>query len=1147
MFLRLKKTIYFCLLVTASCLLPTAYFFRASAQYAVNGNASQISCNCYQLTPDAGGQSGSVWNINQIDLSNPFDFYFDVFLGCNDGGADGIVFVLQPVSTTVGGSGGGLGYAGIAPSLGVEIDTYQNGWDPGADHIAILQNGDVNHGSGNNLAGPFGLGNLEDCAYHILRVTWDPATNSFNVYLDGVLIATYNGDIINSIFGGNPNVYWGFTAGTGGSTNDQRFCVAINPVILIAPSNNCLGVPTHFNDQSYSPIGPITSWLWDFGDGTTSTDQNPDHTYLAPGTYNITLAVTDINGCSETTTTSVTIFAAATANSGADDAFCDGSNVTLNGSGGGNYLWSPNTGLSDEFIANPVATPAATTTYTLTVTDVNGCQGTDDVIITVNPLPTPDFSATTECMGTLTQFTDLSSITSGTINQWDWDFDDGNASASQDPAYTYAADGTYNVSLTVTSNANCTSTITNPVTVYPVPVADFSSTTVCAATVTDFTDLTAINTGLIASWDWNFGDGTAHSTDINAQHIYSVGNTYNVTLSVVSDFGCTDAITQPVTVYHVPVADFTATDACLGDISTFTDNSTIPAGTISGWIWSFGNGIFSVAAQDTVYEYIAPGNYTVGIQVTSSDGCTDTETGPITVSDLPVADFSFSDVCQNETAVFVDESTIPSGNITQWEWNFNDGSAVFTGAAPPAHSFPNWGGYDVQLIVTSGGTCKDTITQMIGVYPTPVPDFVATTECLGTATVFNDFSDIAFGSVESWTYDFDDNGVITNNANPLYTFSNYGTFNVNLTVASDFGCEEDTVFTVRVHPVATANFSATSVCLNETTAFTDESTIPQGTIIGWDWNFNDGGTSTLQNSFHTYGNSGIFNVNLSVTSDSGCVADTILPVEVFPLPDVDFTSDIVEGCQPLPVNFTDLSVVAPGYNIVWWLWEFGDGNTSSDQNPLHVYDTAGVFDVVLQAKTSNGCTISDTAISLITVYPKPVAAFSATPLHTEIIYPYIEINDLSSGANQWQYDFGDSTNSSMQEPSHNYADTGIYIIQQIVTNQFACKDTAYFTVYIDPTFTFYIPNTFTPNADGNNDYFYGAGIGITGYEMRIYNRWGEQVFASFDEDIKWNGLIEKSQNLATQDVYSYTFRVKDIYDAWHAYRGRITVLGGELR
>ena len=1127
MFIRLLRASFCFLLVAGFCL-------SASAQYAVNGNAAQISCNCYLLTPNAGGQSGSVWNLNQINLTNSFDFYFDVFLGCNDGGADGIAFVLQPVSTTVGGSGGGLGYAGISPSLNVEIDTYQNGWDPGADHISIMQNGDVNHGSGNNLAGPIGIANIEDCAYHVLRITWDSVTNTLNVYLDGTLLTSYSGDIINTIFGGNPNVYWGFTAGTGGSINEQRFCVAINPQILITPSNNCLGQPTYFNDQSYSPIGPITAWLWDFGDGTTSSDQNPDHTYASAGNFTVTLTVTDINGCSEAVTTTATIFSAIVASAGADDAFCDGSNVTLSASGGTTYLWSPVNDLSDPNIFNPVANPAATITYTVTVTDANGCQDTDDVVITVNPLPTPAFALTSECLGTATDFTDQSIITSGTITQWDWDFDDATNSVSQNPSHTYAADGTYTVSLTVTSAANCSSTITQQAIVYPVPVADFSSTTVCAATVTDFTDLTAINTGLLSTWDWDFGDGTAHSSDINAQHIYSDGGNFNVTLTVESDNGCTDAITQPVTVYQVPVADFTATNSCLGDINTFTDNSTIPAGVIAGWVWSFGNGVFSVAAQDTVYLYPSSGNYTVGIQVTSDNGCTDTETGPIIVSDLPVADFSFTDICLNEASVFIDESTIPSGIITQWDWDFDDGT-VFSGAAPPAHGFLNWGGYNIELIVTSGESCKDTLMQTIGVYPVPVPDFAATTECLGTATVFFDFSDIAFGSVESWTYDFDDNGVITNNSNPLYTFSTYGTFDVSLTVASDFGCEADTVFTVRVHPVAVADFSSTSVCLNSTTAFTDESTIPQGTISTWDWNFNDGGTSTLQNAFHTYTNAGIFNVNLTVTTDSGCVADVLLPVEVFPLPDVDFTSDIVVGCQPLPVNFTDLSIIAPGYNIVWWLWEFGDGNTSSAQNPLNVYDTAGVFDVVLQAKTSNGCTVNDTAYSMITVYPKPVASFSANPVRAEIIYPYIEINDLSSGANQWQYDFGDNTNSPLQAPSHNYPDTGTYVIQQIVANQFGCEDTAYFTVYIDPSFTFYIPNTFTPNADGDNDYFFGTGIGITGYEMRIYNRWGEQVFSSFDKDITWSGIVEKSGQLVTQDVYTYTFRIKDIYDGYHTY------------
>ena len=161
------------------------------AQYQINGNAAQTACNCYRLTTATNGQNGSVWNVNLFDLSNSFDFTFDVFLGCNDGGADGLAFVLQPLSTNAGSSGGGLGYAGINPSVAIEMDTYQNGGEPGFDHMAIQRNGDVSHGGPNTLAGPVQIsaatGNVEDCAWHQLNVVWDATTNTLTAYFDGVL------------------------------------------------------------------------------------------------------------------------------------------------------------------------------------------------------------------------------------------------------------------------------------------------------------------------------------------------------------------------------------------------------------------------------------------------------------------------------------------------------------------------------------------------------------------------------------------------------------------------------------------------------------------------------------------------------------------------------------------------------------------------------------------------------------------------------------------------------------------------------------------------------------------------------------------------------------------------------------------------
>src|ERR1041384_3541107 len=146
--------------------------------YFMNGSAIQENCNCYTLTPDLTTQSGSVWNVNKISLLNSFDYKFDVFLGCEDGGADGIVFVLQPISVSVGSNGGGLGYENVSPSIGVAIDTWQNtiNSDPFEDHIAIHRNGDINHNTANNLAGPVSAlangANIEDCKSHSLRIVW---------------------------------------------------------------------------------------------------------------------------------------------------------------------------------------------------------------------------------------------------------------------------------------------------------------------------------------------------------------------------------------------------------------------------------------------------------------------------------------------------------------------------------------------------------------------------------------------------------------------------------------------------------------------------------------------------------------------------------------------------------------------------------------------------------------------------------------------------------------------------------------------------------------------------------------------------------------------------------------------------------------
>jgi len=290
-------------------LICIVFTFPLVAQYQINGNATQLDCNCYELTPDQASQAGSVWNQNLISLDDPFDFKFTVFLGCDDAGADGIAFAFQPVGTGVGSVGSSMGLAGISPVLSVVIDTYQNPYDtdPNEDHIGINTNGNLAHDGGvDDLAGPGLLPNMEDCQWHDFRVTWDPLTQTLNAYVDGVLISTYTGDIINNVFGGDPQVYWGLTSATGGAWNNHKFCTELLASFTPTFTKTCVGQDVVFISD-VNAFSPLAGLSWDFGDGNSSSDAEPTHSYTANGVYDVILTATDQSGCSQKDTVQVEI------------------------------------------------------------------------------------------------------------------------------------------------------------------------------------------------------------------------------------------------------------------------------------------------------------------------------------------------------------------------------------------------------------------------------------------------------------------------------------------------------------------------------------------------------------------------------------------------------------------------------------------------------------------------------------------------------------------------------------------------------------------------------------------------------------------------------------------------------------------------
>jgi gliding motility-associated-like protein len=278
---------------------------QVSNPYHLNGTASQDNCHCYTLTRPAFNESGSFWNINKIDLNESFDYKFNVFLGCeNDDGADGIVFVLQPISTSVGTTGQGLGFAGISPSIGIAIDTWQNSddFDPYFDNISILRDGNVVHGTGGDVAPPMTAlgsgGNIEDCKFHTFRITWNAGTKFLSTEIDDTSRVSATIDLVKDVFGNDPMVFWGFTGATGGKYNLQRVCTTLSPMFHIPEGQNvCFPMSMNFIDSSTS-FGSIDKWLWDFGDGTTDTAQNPPtHIYTKPGNYDVKLSIVGNDEC----------------------------------------------------------------------------------------------------------------------------------------------------------------------------------------------------------------------------------------------------------------------------------------------------------------------------------------------------------------------------------------------------------------------------------------------------------------------------------------------------------------------------------------------------------------------------------------------------------------------------------------------------------------------------------------------------------------------------------------------------------------------------------------------------------------------------------------------------------------------------------
>ena len=403
-----------------------------------------------------------------------------------------------------------------------------------------------------------------------------------------------------------------------------------------------------------------------------------------------------------------------------------------------------------------------------------------------------------------------------------------------------------------------------------------------------------------------------------------------------------------------PTANFTAPNVCFNNPTVFTDLST-GNNTISQWSWNFGDSNIS-SAPNPSHTYLAPGTYTVTLTVTNNFGNKDTLKKSVWVNPLPLANFVGAGVCFGDTTCFSDLSSVSSGSNVSWSWNFGDpnsGAANISASQNPCHLFTAWGTFSVNMTVTSDSGCQSNATIPATINSSPTAAFTGTAPCLGGTTSLMDGSIGMPGDpITSWSWNMSGGSPVsatTQNASTVYGTA--GTHTVTLVITSQQGCKDTIMQQVLVYNIPIVNFAGPdSGCAPVCNQYVDASTSTDGTLVNWAWSF-PGGSPSSSNAQNPpticYNSPGSYTVSLTVTSSYG-FATTLMNkmVDVYSWPNANFTYTISGDT----ISITNTSAGATSYN-----WNFGDGITSTLQNPQHVYTFGGNYFLCLNVANIHGC------------------------------------------------------------------------------------------------------------------------------------------------------------------------------------------------
>lgn len=588
---------------------------------------------------------------------------------------------------------------------------------------------------------------------------------------------------------------------------------------------------------------------------------------------------------------------------------------------------------------------------------------------------------------------------------------------------------------------------------------------------------------------------------------------YSVT--VFDSNGCMQTITCIITEPSALASTVNAAGAtCYGSSNGSASVSVSGGSAPYVYLWNPG------FATNASASGLSAGSYTVII--TDMQGCTHTNTASVPQPALLTA--AIPTIQHVSCANLSDGSANASANggTPPYQFLWSNGAAASSAAGLVS------GNYTVVVTDANGCTAmaSATVTQPDKIF---IVNSANDTTCPGNASVI---SANAMGGVSPFTYFWQ----------PNIGFGNMQTVHPNTTttytviVTDSNGCTSTGTSSVIVYnSILSVVLNATpAICAGQTATLTASVNGTNITSYAWSNNLGNGtGPYVVSPSVTT-------TYSVTVTNVCGSTAVSLVTVVVHPLPQITIPPQAAVECGYVILHFSDTNSVNSGSS---YLWTFGDGSTSTLANPAHLYGQSGVYTVGVTVTSPNGCSSSAQTTCHITVFPYPVAQFTSDPpLETSIINPDFHFFDQSYNATMWEWHFGDGDSSSLQHPFHTYTQVGVYTVMLITTSAGGCIDTIFKTVEVKPEFTFYIPNTFTPNGDHINDVFTGKGLEIVEFEMHIYDRWGNMIFQTNDLLNGWDGRANGGSEIAQQDVYVYQIKLRDFERTEHTFTGHVNLV-----